>query len=97
MGGRQAANLLTRASWVGGGVFLALAMLLAVLSSRSAAPPSSILRSEFQTPAGAPTSVLDAEGSATTPVPLDGSGGAATEEASETPPAESGQREEPGP
>lgn len=73
MGGRQAATLLTKASWIGGGVFLALAMILAILASRSAAPPESILRSEFQTPSGAPASVLDAEGGAT-PVPLDGAG-----------------------
>jgi preprotein translocase subunit SecG len=73
MGGRQAATLLTKASWIGGGVFLALAMILAILASRSSAPPESILRSEFQTPAGAPASVLDAEGAAT-PVPLDGAG-----------------------
>ena len=85
MGGRQAATLLTRASWIGGGVFLALAMLLAIMSSRSATPPDSILRSEFQTPSGAPASVLDAEGAAA-PVPLDGAGvNGATGEATETP------------
>jgi len=65
MGGRQAANVLTRASWISGGVFMALAMILAIYASRSAAPPSSILRQEFQAPAGnAPASVLDAESEA---------------------------------
>lgn len=62
MGTRQAANVLTRASWISGGVFMALAMVLAIDASRSAAPPSSILREEFQTPAGnAPASVLEGE------------------------------------
>ena len=68
MGSRQTANFLTRASWISGGVFMALAMVLAIQASRSAAPPSSILRSEFQTPTGAPGSVLDTEGQAPAPV-----------------------------
>jgi preprotein translocase subunit SecG len=73
MGGRQAANVLTRASWISGGVFMALAMMLAIYASRSAAPPSSILREEFQAPAGnAPASVLDNEGAA--PSAIDESG-----------------------
>ncbi|MFQ5529162.1 MAG: preprotein translocase subunit SecG [Gemmatimonadota bacterium] len=96
MGGRQAATLLTRASWISGGVFLALAMLLAILSSRSAAPPESILRSEFQTPSGAPTSVLDAEAGAVTPVPLDGSGAAAADEVSDDLPADPPAGDDPG-
>jgi len=66
IGGRQAANVLTRTTWIGGGVFLALALLLAILSARVGEPPESILRSEFQQgPAGetaAPTSVLESEG-----------------------------------
>jgi len=73
MGNRQAANVLTRASWISGGVFMALAMVLAIHASRSAAPPSSILRQEFQAPAGnAPASVLEGEGEA--PAAIDESG-----------------------
>jgi len=72
VGGRQAATMLTRASWISGGVFLVLAMLVGILSSRSSTAPSSILRSEFQTPAGTPASVLDSESGLSTPVPLDG-------------------------
>lgn len=68
MGGRQAASFLTRASWISGGVFMALALLLAIQSSRSTAPQSSILRQEFQVPAAGPASVLDAEGEEPTPV-----------------------------
>jgi preprotein translocase subunit SecG len=72
MGGRQAANFLTRSTWIGGGAFLAMALLLAVLSARQSAPPEPILRNGFgqTTP---PTSVLDAEGQgeAAQPVPLE--------------------------
>lgn len=64
MGGRQAANVLTRTTWIGGALFLALSLLLAVLSARTTGPAESILRSEFQTPTAAPTSVLDSEGDA---------------------------------
>jgi preprotein translocase subunit SecG len=64
MGGRQAANVLTRATWIGGGVFLLLALILAIMSARATAPAESILRSEFQSPAAAPSSVLESEGDA---------------------------------
>ncbi len=67
MGGRQAATLLTRLSWIGGGLFLFLAFVLAVVSSGSRqSAPSSILKGEFggagqqQVPT-TPTSVLQAE------------------------------------
>ncbi len=35
IGGRQAATLLTKASWIGGAAFLALALILSILSSRA--------------------------------------------------------------
>lgn len=44
MGGRQAATVLTRLTWAGGGLFLFLALVLAVLSSRPTGAPESILR-----------------------------------------------------
>lgn len=47
IGGRQAATLLTKASWAGGGLFLALALILSILSTR-ATTAESILRQEFQ-------------------------------------------------
>jgi preprotein translocase subunit SecG len=47
IGGRQAATLLTKASWVSGGLFLFLALVLSVMSSRSQAP-APILREGFQ-------------------------------------------------
>ena len=47
IGGRQAATILTKATWTTGGLFLVFALVLAVLSSR-AQRPSSILREEFK-------------------------------------------------
>lgn len=54
-GGRQAATLLTRSTWVASGIFLGLALILAVISSRGTSGPESILQREFQQgPAAAP-------------------------------------------
>ena len=47
IGGRQAATILTKATWGLGGGFLVLCLALAVISSR-AQRPSSILRDEFK-------------------------------------------------
>jgi preprotein translocase subunit SecG len=47
IGGRQAATLLTKATWTTGGIFLGLALMLSVMSSRSARP-TSILQDEFR-------------------------------------------------
>ena len=46
MGGRQAATALTKMTWIGGGGFLFLALVLAVFSSRPMAAPESILRGD---------------------------------------------------
>jgi preprotein translocase subunit SecG len=57
IGGRQAATLLTKATWVSGGLFLFLSLVLSVLSTRQqAAAP--LLRGEFQQAPAAPGSVL---------------------------------------
>ena len=63
IGGRQAANVLTRSTWILGGTFLGLALLLGVLTARRSAPVESILRSEFEqtTPTQQPTSILESE------------------------------------
>src|SRR5215212_4127261 len=53
LGTRQAGNLLTKASWWCGGLFLGLSFFLALASTRGLAPKS-ILDHTFQTPA-APT------------------------------------------
>lgn len=89
MGGRQAATLLTKLSWVGGGIFLFLAFVLAMVSSGSRqTAPSSILQGTFKNGAQqqvprTPTSVLQAEsagarlpdtsGAGRGPLPLPGS------------------------
>ncbi len=72
MGGRQTANFLTRATWYGGGAFLVLALLLAVLSARQSTAPESILRQDAGQRAAPPASVLETEGQGTqvTPVPV---------------------------
>jgi preprotein translocase subunit SecG len=49
LGTRQAGNLLTKITWWGGGIFLALAFLLSMTSSRRSAPRS-ILDQTFTAP-----------------------------------------------
>jgi preprotein translocase subunit SecG len=49
LGTRQAGNLLTKISWWGGGLFLAIAFLLSLTSSRRSAPRS-ILDQTFSNP-----------------------------------------------
>ena len=90
MGGRQAANVLTRATWIGGGLFLGLALLLTIISASGTGPAESILRSEFE----APTSVLDSEGEGAPPSMLqnDAAGGEAQQPTPvEAPPPEEGE------
>ena len=48
--GRQAATLLTKASWWTGGIFLALCFTLSLMSARSS-QPRSVLEGQFQQPA----------------------------------------------
>lgn len=87
IGTRQAGNLLTRVSWWAGGIFLALAFILQILSTRQRAPRS-ILEEGLVPPAvpTAPASPSTQEGTAPavplTPVPQEQAGG---EE--QTPPA----------
>jgi preprotein translocase subunit SecG len=45
LGGRQATTMLTRATWTTGSIFMALALILSILSSRSQLPES-ILRQD---------------------------------------------------
>ena len=58
IGGRQAATLLTKATWMSGALFLGLALTLSVMSSRRS-QPESILQGQFQQAApAAPPPVL---------------------------------------
>ena len=54
IGTRQAGNLLTKASWWCGGVFLGLAFILQIMSSRGSAPKSVL--DKLAAPAAAPAS-----------------------------------------
>jgi preprotein translocase subunit SecG len=73
LGGRQAATVLTRATWTLGTAFMVLSLVLSILSSRSEIPQSVI---QVNAPAGAaPTPILPgvetapASGGATEPPP----------------------------
>lgn len=73
IGGRQAATLLTKATWVSGALFLTLALALSVMSSRRT-QPESILQGQFQSaPPAAPPPILPGlespDGPATTGAP----------------------------
>src|SRR5881227_4241415 len=57
LGTRQAGNLLTKASWWCGGLFLGLSFLLALASTRSRAPKSILDQTFTQPPASAPAPV----------------------------------------
>lgn len=68
LGTRQAGNLLTKASWWGGGLFLFLAFVLSIASTQRRAPKS-VLDQAFSNPPAAPAPVTSA--------PAGGAGGAA--------------------
>ncbi len=57
LGGRQATTVLTRATWIAGGTFMALALVLSIMSSR-AQQPQSILLDDLQQTAPAPEPIL---------------------------------------
>jgi len=48
LGGRQATTVLTRATWISGTVFMVLALVLSIMSSRARAPES-IIRPDLDT------------------------------------------------
>ena len=54
VGIRQAGTILTKATWWCGGIFLALAFILQIMSTRTA-QPRSVLEEQFSTPAPAST------------------------------------------
>ena len=77
-GGRQAVTILTKASWVSGGLFLALALVLAGMSSGSATPRS-VLEEGISAPVPVAPLPLDVGAPATTdnqtPIPETPAGG----------------------
>jgi len=83
MGGKQTATALTKMTWIGGGSFLFLAVVLTVLSSRVPDAPESILRQGLPgqpaTLPEAPPSLLQTQPAATDP----DAGGASVSEPTE--------------
>jgi preprotein translocase subunit SecG len=77
LGGRQATNLLTRATWAAGSAFMVLALVLSIMSSRSALP-TSVLRPDAQPAAPAPV-LPGLEGEATEAAPVELPGGTGEE------------------
>ena len=83
LGGRQATTMLTRATWTTGSIFMALALILSILSSRSQLPES-ILRQDVVPVAPAAQPILpplnessdaaDASGESTPDTPPDEEG-----------------------
>ena len=61
MGGRQAATVLTKATWATGAIFLALAVVLSILSTRRQ-ETTPLLQDEFQTAPTAPQPILPGAG-----------------------------------
>lgn len=57
MGGRQAATVLTKSTWITGAVFLALALILSIMSSQGA-ENRPLLEDEFQSAPVAPQPIL---------------------------------------
>ena len=80
LAGRQAASVLTRTTWTTGTIFMLLALVLSIVSSRATAP-SSILRESAQQVA--PTPVLPGLDESVPPVDV---APAADPAAGETPP-----------
>ncbi len=68
LGGRQATTFLTRATWTSGTIFMVLALILAILSSRGT-EPGSILQDDFQLPGQQPTPVIPGGGEGTGEAP----------------------------
>ena len=49
LGGRQATTMLTRATWITGGTFMTLALILSIMSSRAQVPQSILRQDEVPT------------------------------------------------
>lgn len=86
MGGRQAATVLTKSTWITGAVFLVLALVLSIISSQrqDSAP---LLQDTFQSAPATPQPILeqDAPASGEEVVPGTGEAGAGEEPAGDPP------------
>ncbi len=66
LGGRQATTVLTRATWTSGTIFMVLSLVLSIMSSRAQAPTSVI---QVQPPATSPVPQPILPGAESTPPP----------------------------
>lgn len=90
IGGRQAATLLTKSTWITGAIFLILALVLSVLSSR-AAGPASILEDEFRPTPLSPQPIIPGETTTPPTVPgTEGTQGGGTDAGQVPPPTTGG-------
>ena len=68
LGGRQATTVLTRATWTAGAIFMILALVLSIMSSRAQAP-SSVIQVDAPAETTAPQPVLPGLGEEAPPPP----------------------------
>ena len=71
LGGRQATTVLTRATWTAGTIFMVLALVLSIMSSR-ATTPESIIQIDAPTSTTQPEPVLPGAGTDAPPVVPEG-------------------------
>lgn len=74
LGGRQATTVLTRATWTAGTIFMVLALVLSIMSSRARAP-SSVIEVDVPAETTAPQPVLPGRGEEGATPPPTGSEG----------------------
>ena len=67
LGGRQATTVLTRATWTAGTIFMVLALVLSIMSSRSQ-QPQSVIQVDAPATAPAPQPVLPGVGGEAVPL-----------------------------
>lgn len=77
LGGRQATTVLTRATWTGGTIFMVLALVLSIMSSRASAPES-VIQVDAPAVQTAPEPVIPGT-SGNTPPPAGGEGNSGNE------------------
>ncbi|MDZ7780042.1 MAG: preprotein translocase subunit SecG [Gemmatimonadota bacterium] len=75
LGGRQAQTVLTRATWVAGSIFMVLALVLSIMSSRTQAPESIIEVDQPANPQTQPEPVLPGGGGGEATPATPGGGG----------------------
>jgi len=73
LGGRQATTVLTRSTWISGTIFMVLALVLSIMSSR-ARQPQSVIQVNPPASAPAPEPVLPSGGGASTSSGAEGTG-----------------------